>query len=210
MDDGGNHRYHFSIGNIISWKEIVMYIRYFLFVLIDLIAMLLGLVLVAVGLMFCSKDDVRLPGWLDWCYGNRQEGINYFGKVENNGFWQRYKWCALRNPTHNLAIDVLGYPLMLDQTLPFNVYVMWDEAVVMERTKKGDVEVSEIGHPGWYLLKATIYGKRVFEFYWIYRYPFWPSHCLRVRLGWKLTSMRKRAQLVHVPNPARRYTPSGL
>lgn len=60
--------------------------------------------------------------WFDDIFGNSEDGIDYdvyslekLGGIDKINLWTRYKWCAHRNPIHNLALhmgvneEIVGY-----------------------------------------------------------------------------------------------------
>ena len=63
------------------------------------------------------------------------------------------------------------------------------------------------GLPGWYFVTADDGGG--FAFYCVYPYPFWPSRCLRVRLGYKMRTDKFKllgfAPLVNTISPFKSY-----
>lgn len=138
-----------------------------------------GWFLVPVGLLFCGRDAQRLPR-LFWPWDNDIEGINgdiYWRTDPAHHpddywrFWPRYVWLAWRNPSNNFITFVLGYTP--DAT------TAW--------TESGDplTEDQPNGHSGSYELNALHRGRRYPMFYLVRRYPFWPSKCFRLYVGWK-------------------------
>lgn len=82
------------------WKTIVMYT-----------AQLLGLFVVPVALLFCSREDEHLPHWAyPWCnewdsingYSNRGHWEARWGSATRS-YWPRFLWLAIRNRAANTS-----------------------------------------------------------------------------------------------------------
>lgn len=86
--------------------------------LLVIVAMLLGLVILPVVVLFRTSQDSLNPEsnkekfsikWVDKIYGNRWDGfgdIYYKRNYPIDTYWSRLNWCMLRNPTHNLSEDL--------------------------------------------------------------------------------------------------------
>jgi hypothetical protein len=151
-----------------------------------IVAVLLGLVAVAVALPFAYSASppalpatvqrsiypgwsyLRLPVWADWLWGNDKYGAmgNWLWRDRDPlSYWAQYVWLALRNPANNLQ----RYSLFRFDTDPARVRC-W-----------GDLRVDDVaGLAGWQLVSC---GWRA-GFYWIM--PWARERCLRVRLGYKI------------------------
>ena len=133
----------------------------------DLPLMLAGLVLVAIGLQF--EKDNHLPKLL-WLWDNAKYGCNggdFWKRTngENDSFWAKYQWLALRNPTYNSSQFVLGY-------LSSGIYSI-----------EGNPQVSRSGVSGYYWAREA--------WHWEY-HLIWPfsRFCFKFRAGWKVANKK--------------------
>lgn len=151
-----------------------------------IVAVLLGLVAVAVALPFAYSASppalpatvqrsiypgwsyLRLPAWANWLWGNDKYGAmgNWLWRDRDPlSYWAQYVWLALRNPANNLQ----RYGLFRFDADPGRVRC-W-----------GARRVDDVaGLAGWQLVSC---GWRA-GFYWIM--PWSRERCLRVRLGYKI------------------------
>ena len=174
-----------------------MYLRYALYILLDLIMTIIGLFIIPVGLLFCINDkrtgkDVHM-GLLWWPWDNEWDGINYLGY--GTGFWERWNWLAIRNHTRNFGAFVVGVEK------PLGYRTRGDPLTTDGLIGQAAPDVPGSGHAGWKRLDTSINGKDYFLFYLIYQYPFRKDKCLRLKLGWKLDTGTDRAEIVYTPNP---------
>lgn len=136
-----------------------------------------------------ARELLKLPAFLKWFdsadlyeeFGRDPE--TYVEKVAPLGWWERYKWLALRNPLNYFGYKVLGY------------------------RAKTDIPGSPVGdntgkEPG---LSVIELDDGVYEYYLIYRYA--DKLCFRFRMGHKLqdTKQGELAQWVFVVQPFKTY-----
>ncbi len=139
---------------------------------------LLGFVIVPIALLFCKKDTYDLPK-LFWLWGNAEDGINGFSTVSHftgdpSSFHSRYIWLASRNPVHN-------YKLSLGKDI--------DPSKVSTKKIIGDVQTSDIGHPGFLYQELT---DGTWQLYWVKRYG---SKCIRLNVGYKIFDKMKYGKI---------------
>lgn len=156
-----------------------------------------GVFVVPIALLIGGLNN-RLPSWAQrWDndrdpFGDNARRPPIEAATGLKKMWLRYLWLAWRNPGNNYSYQ-LGF-----KQIAGTVYVL-----------TGDSQVSDQGYPGRKFVTAWQDGEAVaFDFYLVYRYPFWPAKCLRIRLGWKIEDNVGRkiedgsmAQIVCVPNP---------
>ena len=188
------------------------------FFCVDLPALILGLIMVPIGLLFCNKDSQHMPKFF-YPWDNDRDGINGDGTWDPTtqtgsgwkgpehtmgnytSFWNRFRWLALRNPTNNFDYTI-GFPQTSD----------------LKYTYTGNPNTSDAGTPG----LLVVYAKKgpitvAYAFYLVYRYPFLKTRCLRLFFGWKIqdnvftqnfySNLGTKAQFVFVPNPLMTFKP---
>ncbi len=156
---------------------------------------LVGLFIVPIALYQAGDDATHLPGWA-WPWDNVHDGIN--GDTARRprimsvtgfrrGFY-RWVWLCLRNPGNGLGYW-LGFVQAADVRYAF----------------AGDEATSDQGHPGYLAVDAYVGAQHAACCrYYVYRYPWWPSKCLRIYIGWKINGMLhdcSAAEIVGVVNP---------
>lgn len=156
---------------------------------------LIGIPVIPIALCFKQPfatrngfDSFRLPGWADWCWGNRDDGVgdenhavNDCGAVSlesyNEGsstnFWL---WLAFRNPCHNLSQFSL-----FSADLSKIKYVDWFGDVFVDNRldskgicQSGFQVVSGLGK--WYFRSGLYYISK----------PNSKGRVIRLRMGYKL------------------------
>jgi hypothetical protein len=167
---------------------------WFLLVSASFVVDLSGLVVVPIAIAL--SDGNTLPRWARWWdndrepLGDAERGAAIAAASGVKRGWLRFVWLAIRNPGNNF-----GYRCGFIQS-----------ALNVTYWCRGDRDTSDQGKPGWLFVRA--YRQQcdlsAFCFYAVYRYPRWPTRCLRVMLGWKIHDMvhdDAPAQLVCVINP---------
>jgi hypothetical protein len=180
----------------------MIYLCWLILILLSWCVDALGLIMVPLALLGCRAKSEHLPVWA-WPWDNDRDGINgdagWRSATHANGnqarFGWRFVWLAIRNPGNNF-----GYLLGIAQTAKLTYDF------------RGDRDTSDQGHPGHLSVDAFRDGRHVaFGHYYVYRYPCWPSRCLRVRIGWKLNDMLHDgsiAEIVCVVNPVMTFAPA--
>lgn len=131
----------------------------FLIKLVDLALMLIGLAVVPVAI------KKNWPKWA-WLWNNDDhpiDGGGFWRKKCGASFWCKYQWFALRNPTFNFSKYVLG--------IKFRHYEHYGDTGVGDTRGAGSY---------WCYVPDTPF----FEYYLIHKWS--ATHCLRVRIGWKI------------------------
>jgi len=170
---------------------------------------LIGLLILAVVLLFTPKGAIQLPsvfGYKPFKWWDNYEsyvmshndpdldglaGPDYYLRRENidlENFFTRYRarlnWLGVRNPAnyfHYVAMGAKMKPMYVNTTqIP----------PLVDIDREGGKEES-----------FTLDGK-YFEYYYVLPYSFKPTHALRLRWGWKISSAyRPLQQWVFVINP---------
>lgn len=153
---------------------------------------IIGLLVLAVVLLFTKKDAVQLPSIfglkLFKIWDNYESyvmdhndpdldglaGPDYYIKgnyIDLDSYWSRYlarlNWLGIRNPLNYFQYTVLG------------VKCEPGDIVVTINTEYGTESESTSG---------------AYEYYYVIPYSFWKGKGLRVRIGWKITSKWKPIQ----------------
>jgi hypothetical protein len=193
-----------KLKSMLIWTyRIIKHLLIYLVVLTPL--EIIGLIILFPVLLFVSKDSYSLPKYLAWFDNDTLDGINgsySFRKdmktraEDDPSFlrlaYARYVWIALRNPLNSFQYQKLGIPLMLQ---------------IGPTRHLGDTNVGDMDYCGTEITEVDIFDTKVrtyWELYTIipYRVPFYKQPlCIRIRLGWKLTSIRGIAQFALVFNP---------
>ncbi len=144
-----------------------------------------GLVIVPIAALGLSEAATALPAWA-YPWDNSDDTIN--GPIENRGtsWWRRVWFLAFRNPAHNL-----GHMLGFEET-PDTTY----------RTLGNPLTSDDVGGESGLLLvwAQTLRDKEIepaWMVYAVWRYPFWRTRCLRVKVGSKLAPFRDRQAQPH-------------
>jgi len=177
-----------------------MYFKYLAFLILDLLAGVVNLVL-AWPVAACAGVDGWLPKWL-WWFQTPGDSLNGSIGWQTKDRWfltqdiwykrwvNRVGW-LYRNPMYGFAIEVLGAQALTGDTL----------------TVMGDSETGNHSplHPGWVRYVLVRNGRPVyFQFYLVW--PWCSTRYLRLNLGWKLWSMPTldKMQFTFSPNPFRK------
>ena len=173
-------------------------LKAFAFFLLSLPVKLLGIPLVALGLLFRQEHPetrkpftqhpgewvlVRLPAWLRW-YDNVSDGFlgdkrgwwdnwtrQNYGKPAS-AFYSMFMWGAFRNPANYFSRYVIGVDV---------------SRCVIEKLAGDDVVIEEPGHRHWQYLKATRDDGKVFKrFFLSCALPGRPDKALLIDIGWKV------------------------
>lgn len=175
------------------------------FFLVTLPLEIIGIPLVAMALLFVSRDSTTLPPFLRWFDCNDvNDGINgdprYRKAWEGRNLWlQRWNWLCFRNPLNFFQYEYLGAKR---------------SDVVRSSIKFTSMNVGDNGEPGYVEAEVEeISGKLRYEYYWVWKYSlFGRPMCIRYRMGWKYGYPLPRpdsnpiAQWVLVLNPFMPYS----
>lgn len=177
-----------------------MYAKYFAFLILDLLAGAINLILAWPVALLADKDG-WLPSWL-WWFQTPGDSLN-----GSNGWQTRDRWFLIqdtwfkrwvnrvgwlyRNPMYGFAISVLGAQAGFRDTL----------------VTSGDPLTSNHKplHKGWVRHVLLRNGKPVyFQLYIVW--PWCATRYLRLNLGWKLWSYPtlEKMQFTFSPNPFRK------
>lgn len=198
-----------------------IFFSFLFWLLADLPMMLLGLIMVPLGLLFCGPTTRNMPKlfwpWDNDAYGidgdgtwdpATQTGSGWKGPEHTAGnyasFWNRFVWLAIRNATNNFDY-ALGFPQKEGQEWKFI-----GDPTTTDGGVSGYVYVECRDTPGSWFPSA-------FSFYLVHQYAWLPSKCLRMYFGWKihdnvipqyaLANLGKPGQLVALINPLMGFTP---
>lgn len=157
-------------------------------------------ILILLPICWFSRNSIYLPKALRWfdnadLYVGRDPKV--YLEVCQKGTLYRYYWLALRNPLNYFGYTRLGVCLKTEIKA---LYETISTPPVGDTTKAG-----------LYRCEALIDEKRYFEYYLIYKYPFWPTLCFRFRMGHKLKMIKDNKlgdyiQFVMVISPFHSYT----
>lgn len=188
-------------------------IKFFALIIPNLILELAGILILPFVLAFMPRntipDEEKLPKILRWLdnhevylpdqhsdidgwMGPTSERIK-IGYLENRGFnlvinkdfgfwktlWYRYRWIGLRNRAYYFKYKVCGFKFEKYTSVWFKHDAKKGENIWYVGDKEGY-------RKGYYLNVFKIGNSTFFELYLVYRYPFWKSRGLRLRIGWKL------------------------
>ncbi len=155
---------------------------------IDLPATLLSYAVAPIALLFCSKEDDRLPKWAAWCdektYGingdgeepspQNPAGSGWKGAEHANGRQREYLWRVRwlrRNTANTFSVDVTGR--VLNGLVEYKVW--------------GDPQTSDSnpGHNGFLYCEAHVNNEVLPCYYWIRQWGN-SGKCIRLYMGWKI------------------------
>ena len=147
----------------------------FFFLLLPL--MLIGAIILPFVCPFISKDELQLPALFRWwdnadSYLNRDTSA--YKTVCQAGWWSRYCYIAWRNPIN--YFDYLRMGLIWRGNEVYTTYNPDEDNI-------GD-GFNQI--PGWRHIEVNQNGKKYWEYYLIYVYPFNKKVCFRWRSGYKI------------------------
>lgn len=190
-------------------KHVKNILKVFGIFLIELPLDLSSFIVVPIVLLFCKKEDARLPKYFAW-YDDYNYGINgdlpWQGPEHSNGKYREYRWRVrwlLRNRVNTFSVAILGL----------------NSREITKLDISGDIETENkpVGHSGWqYIVATTKDNKKYFCYYVVYQYPFFKEKCFRAYIGWKLKDIaeeyfednilhnkptRERIQFVFAVNP---------
>ena len=179
-----------------------MYFKYFLLVLISLLASFLNYFLAPLVVLFAS-DAGWLPRWLSWFQtpDNSLDGDDGW-KTEHRPYkaqdtkFQRWvnRFCWLyRNSMYGFAIDVLGLKVQPTDTLII----------------QGDPKVSNRPLCEGVVHRKLLRDGQLIGFQWYGVFGWSQKYCLRINLGWKLWgdhNQPRSCQLTFSPNPFMSYS----
>lgn len=176
-------------------------LKWFLLTVLSVSADICNLVLAWPYSLFTANG---WPSWGRWLqtYDNPPRGDGQWLKegwfpgitTGFKGYLNRVGW-IIRNSMYTLAKEVLGL------SLPEEAVLSWD----------GNENTSDKwAKPGFYRAVLTANHEVVgWEYYVVHPYKWWPTRCMRLRLGWKMMTKKfdkdNKAQLVHSFNPWKSY-----
>ena len=168
----------------------MIFLKWLALTLVGFALDLLGLIMVPIGLLFCDAASTHMPASF-WPWDNDNDGINgdagwasaEHANGQQNTFWWRFLWLAIRNPGNNFGYLLGRVPSGQFQAL-------------------GNPLTSNQGMPGWLLVTCDNCWCAYIVLPWTTRI------CLRIALGWKIWDLaRTNAQIVCVINPFATFTP---
>lgn len=147
------------------------------FFLICLPIMLAGIPMVAIAMLMIKNSDMKLPRLFRWwdnadLYLGRDTSA--YRAVCAQGKWARYSWLVFRNPMNYFDYVNLGLKWM------------GGEYYSHYNPKDNDVGNSTNERPGFKYIEVIQVNSTYYEYYWVYKYAFWPTKCFRFRFGWKI------------------------
>ncbi len=133
--------------------------------------------MVAVAMLIIDNSDMKLPRLFRWwdnvdLYIGRDSSV--YRAVCAKGKWARYSWLVFRNPMNYFDYMHLGL-----KWLGGEYYSHYDP-------KDNDVGNSTNDRPGFKYIEVIQVNATYYEYYWVYKYAFWPTKCFRFRFGWKI------------------------
>ena len=156
--------------------------------LVKLPIQFMGIPIVATVLLLRPKVN-RLPSLFKWwdvgdeldrVYGLKGD-LGYQADMikkgyDPDGFWSKFNWLALRNPANYFQHHVLGKKFLDAAHFDFH-----------EESEIKGKPVGDWSAPG--LRTADVImkdGSKIWEYYIVKRYKWFPSKCFRARIGWKI------------------------
>ncbi len=110
--------------------------------------------------------------WFDSADSYVGRDVSVYQAVVESGKANQYFWLAFRNPINYFGYVVLGVcPKTSVQPLGETI---------------SSPPVGDTSKAGYYHAEALIDGKKVYEYYVIYRYALFPNKCFRFRFGHKI------------------------
>lgn len=184
------------------FKFLLRFIKFLsVFLLICVPVMILGAILLLIFLPIShNRYPITLPFLLRWfdCadfYVGRDTST--YRKVVSLGWFSRYTWLAFRNPMNYFDYQYLG--LKIKKPIQYLLYNP-EESKVDNNKKEGLRHIE--------LLNGD--NKQYFEYFYIKKIPFWPTKCIRFRMGWKIKDNDHKEydilQFCLVFNPFHPYT----
>lgn len=181
-----------------------MFLKWFVFLILNLSTNILNFPLAPIVVLFVKKDGY-LPGWLWWFQtpdnplsGDKDWQTKYRPFLNESNIFKRwvnrFRW-LYRNKLYGFNVSVMS------------VYFKNGDHM----TTIGDTSVKNdpVGHSG--LLKRYLYNEKnkliAFQWYYIHQYKRWPHKCIRINIGWKLWDYYTKAysSFVFSPSPWMHY-----
>lgn len=171
------------------------------FLAVCLPLMLLGIIMVAIALLFVSDTEYKFPRIFKW-WDNADVWIGRDSRAYQaicaQGKWARYQWLVFRNPMNYFDYQYLG--------------LHWNGHEIYTHYNPKDDDVGDDGRAGFRYIEVVQpcpcgceYFHTYYEYYWIYQYPFAKNVCFRYRLGWKIANNKNEkgttSQWVFVISP---------
>lgn len=154
-------------------------IRFIIAFIASVFMTIIGIPLVAFGLLFVGPEDNHMPHWL-WFWDNHEElyGVNGGNKwiakygERHRDFWPRFLWTALRNPCHNFDKYTQGVFCLDD------LNILWVSQSYVYYTESLDY-VREHGGFHYGYIEKQLPGR-------VIKYPqfAWYGKRLSIRCGW--------------------------
>lgn len=165
-------------------------IRYLLFIVLNIVANLVGIFLNPIVVLFVNKSGY-LPKCLRWFEtpDNSLDGDNGWKTehvlwLKNGSYLKRVLW-LYRNNVHGFSTNVLGF--IIEEGFRYEIS---GSEKVSNRPLYNGIVLRKIINPN---------GRVYFQWYWVKAWS--KTKCIRVNLGWKLWNPRagKMAQYVFSP-----------
>lgn len=145
--------------------------------------MISGWFVVAIALLFVSRNQFKLPAIFRW-YDNADAYIgrdtSVYEVVCLQGYWARYCWLAWRNP-----INYFGYKYLGFQFLAHGDYTKYNpsEDDIGDNSRAG---FRHIEYEQWCFPNHSCGKDKYYEYYLIHKWS--ANKCLRFRFGWKIVN----------------------
>jgi len=134
-----------------------------------------------VPIIYPFRDDNNFPKWIDWLYGNREDGVmgpDWFLKKFNytHGFKSCWHWSAWRNPANNMRFI---RPFTIIHGTPTKKIMLGDADTPHPKLSR------QLGRAVWHLTLVKVGFLWRMSFWYIKAKP--NNKHFRIRIGYKCT-----------------------